>query len=68
MYDAFMWKWSKFALCDDILFIASCIDHALLDEIQWSTLKERVKLRTHLQELTRCIRLIDGTLIEICKL
>jgi hypothetical protein len=33
MYDVFMWKWSFFALCDDVLFIAPCINHALSDEI-----------------------------------
>ncbi len=27
MYDAFMWKWSSFFLCDDdALFITSCND------------------------------------------
>jgi hypothetical protein len=58
MYDAFMWNWSKFALCDDAIFIASCINHAL---------EERVTLGAHLQEIPRCIGFIDGTLIEICK-
>ncbi len=29
MYVTFMWNWSKFALCDDAIFIASCINHAL---------------------------------------
>jgi hypothetical protein len=67
MYDAFMWKWSKFALCDDALFIVSCINHVLSDEIQWFTPKERVRLGTHLRELPRCIGFIDGTLIKICK-
>jgi hypothetical protein len=27
-----MWNWSKSA-CDDAIFIASCINHALEDEI-----------------------------------
>jgi len=48
MYVAFMWNWSKFALCDDAIFIASCIDHALEDEIKWPTPKERLSLGVHL--------------------
>jgi hypothetical protein len=40
IYDAFMWNWSKSTLCDDALFITSCINHALEDEIQWITLEE----------------------------
>jgi hypothetical protein len=34
MYVTFMWNWSKFALYDDVIFIASCINHALENEIQ----------------------------------
>jgi hypothetical protein len=67
MYDAIIWNWSKFALCDDALFITSYINHALSNEIRWSTSKERVRLGIHLCELPRCIRFIDGTLVEICK-
>jgi hypothetical protein len=62
-----MWKWSKSALYDDALFIISCINHVLLDEIRWSTLEERVRLGMHLQELPKCIGFIDGTLNTICK-
>jgi hypothetical protein len=65
MYDAFMWNWSKFTLCDDALFIASCINHAFEDEIQWTTLEEKVTLGTHLQKLLGCIGFIDGTLIKM---
>ncbi len=67
MYDTFMWNWSKYALCDNALFIASCINHTFSYEIQWPTLEERVKLRTHSWELSRCVAFIDGTLIEIHK-
>jgi hypothetical protein len=28
MYATFMWNWSNFALYDDVIFIASCINHA----------------------------------------
>jgi len=67
MYVAFMWNWSKFALCHDTIFIASCVNYALEDEIQWSTLEEILSLGTHLQEISWCIMFIDGTLIEIRK-
>ncbi len=29
MYNAFMWNWSKNNLCDDVVFIKSCINDAL---------------------------------------
>ncbi len=44
MYVAFMWNWSNFALCHDTIFIASCVNRALEDEIQWPTLEERLSL------------------------
>jgi hypothetical protein len=34
----------KFTLCDDALFIASCINHALVDEIYCFKLKDEVIL------------------------
>ncbi len=34
MYDALVWNWSKSAMCDDDIFIASCINDAIGDEIQ----------------------------------
>ncbi len=67
MYVVFMWNWSKHALCDDAIFIASCINHALEYEIQLPTPEERLHLGAHLWEISRCIGFIDGTLIEIRK-
>ncbi len=32
-YDAIIWTWFKFALCDDALFITSCINNAFGNEI-----------------------------------
>jgi hypothetical protein len=46
MYDAFMWNWLKFTLFDDALFITTCINYALVDEIWWAPHKERVTLGT----------------------
>jgi hypothetical protein len=47
-YDASMWNWSKSALCDDALFIASCINNALDNEVHWPIVEEKVSLATHL--------------------
>jgi hypothetical protein len=33
MYDAFVWNWSKNAICDDAIFTTSCIIDAIGDEI-----------------------------------
>ncbi len=67
MYVAFMWNWSKYALCDDAIFITSCINHAFEDEIQWPMHEDKLNLGAHLWEISRCIGFIDGILIEICK-
>jgi hypothetical protein len=40
MYDAFVWNSSKSAVCDDAIFIASCINDAIGNEIQWPTTQE----------------------------
>jgi hypothetical protein len=44
MYDAFVWNWSKSAVCDDPIFITSCINDAIGDEIRWPTIEDRVML------------------------
>jgi len=33
-YDAFMWNWNKSAIIDDGIFVASCINFAIVNEIQ----------------------------------
>jgi hypothetical protein len=40
MFDAFMWNWNKSNVCDDAIFIASCISEALSNEIQWPIIEE----------------------------
>jgi hypothetical protein len=32
-YDAFMWNWNKSVINDDGIFIASCINYAIANEI-----------------------------------
>jgi len=33
MFDAFMWNWNKINVCNDEIFIVSCINEALNNEI-----------------------------------
>ena len=33
-FDAFEWNWSKFSLCDDAIYIASCVNKAIGNEIR----------------------------------
>jgi hypothetical protein len=49
-YDAFLWKWSKNAINDDGIFIASCINFAIADEIWWPTIGECWVLATQLPQ------------------
>ncbi len=35
MYDAFIWNWSKSAVCDDVIFITYCINDAIGNEAKW---------------------------------
>ncbi len=44
MHDTFMWNWFKISICYDVLFILSCINEAVVDEIQWLTIKKKVTL------------------------
>jgi hypothetical protein len=47
-YDSFMWNWAKSSMCDEVLFISSCINFALMDEIHWPTTQEKATLRSYL--------------------
>jgi hypothetical protein len=35
MYDAIMWNWNKFVICDDVVFIASSINEAIGNKVWW---------------------------------
>jgi hypothetical protein len=65
IYDAFMWSWAKSSLSDDVLFVVSCINHVLVDEIHWLSFFGRVSLGNQLCELLKCLGFIDMTLVEI---
>jgi len=60
-----MWNWAKSLVGDDVLLISSCTKFTFVDEICWPTTHEKTTLRPYLQKLSRCIKFIDGTLIEI---
>jgi hypothetical protein len=47
-YDAFLWNWNKNAINDDGIFIASCINFAIVDEIQLPIIEECRVLATQL--------------------
>jgi hypothetical protein len=64
-YDAFMWNWSKNATNDDGMFIASCINFAIVHEILWPIVEEQQVLGTQLLQFQGCIGFINGTFIKI---
>jgi hypothetical protein len=63
--DGARWNWSSSAMNDDASFVASCVNHALKDEIRWPTASERVLLGQRLENFRGCIGIIDGTLCKI---
>ncbi len=67
MYDEFVWNWSKNVVCDDAIFIASCINDAIGNDIWWPIAHEWVVLGMNLAEFQGYIGLIDGMFIKICK-
>ena len=61
----FLWNWGKSSVIDDQIFIASCINWALRDEIKWPNKLERQALAYIIPTFLGCIGIIDGTLIKI---
>jgi hypothetical protein len=53
MYDAFVWKWSKNVICDDAIFVTSCINDVIGNEIWWPTTQEQVVLGTWTYGISR---------------
>lgn len=64
-YDGFQWNWSRTALNDDCLFVASCINRAIANEITWPNEAERARLGRMNTHFSGCIGIIDGTLVRI---
>ncbi len=69
LYDTFIWNQNKDVICDDVTFIASCINEAIGDEIKWPTIEEWITLGLciYFEFQGYSIRLINGTFIEIKK-
>jgi hypothetical protein len=65
IYDAYMWNWCRSSVCDDTIFVASCINEVLASEIRWPSAEERRALGEMVPQFTGCIGLIDGTLCKI---
>ncbi|XXQ39249.1 DDE superfamily endonuclease [Plasmodiophora brassicae] len=66
VYDSGKWNWAKSSHCDDAIFVATCINEAILDqEIYWPDEHERKMLGRTLPEMPGCIGNIDGTLVRI---
>lgn len=64
-FDAALWNWARSSMCDDSIFIASCINQAAADEIRWPSSAERQQLSAVLPQFPGCIGFIDGTLVKI---
>ena len=63
--NAFTWNWAKSSTGDDILFISSCINAALSDELRWPSESERRISAQTIPGFDGCVGFIDGTLIAI---
>jgi hypothetical protein len=63
--NAIDWNYSRTSLNSDGVFIASAINKALADEIQWPNARRRAELAKVLPEFEGCIGFVDGTLCTI---
>jgi hypothetical protein len=45
-------------MCDNVIFITSCINEAMGDKILWSTLEDWATLGTHIPKFQGCVRLL----------
>lgn len=55
------------ALKDDWLFISSCIDHALIGEMVWHNVVERIHFITLNPHILGCTCIAHGTFLKIQK-
>lgn len=47
-------------MCDNVIFITSCINEAIGDEILWSILDKHATFGTHIPKFQGCIKLLMG--------
>ena len=62
---AYGWNYASSSSCDDCIFVASCINNALEEELSWPDAARRRILGQRLQDFKGCIGHIDGTLVQI---
>jgi len=65
VFDGHHWNWSKSSVNDDSIFVSSCVNAAIANEIRWPTEHERRAAGTRLADFPGCIGHIDGTLVKI---
>lgn len=51
-------------MCDNAIFVASCVNKAIANEIRWPSIEEIRQLATHIPQLPSYIRFVDGTLVK----
>jgi hypothetical protein len=64
-YDSFHWNWLQSCVCDDAIFVASCVCKIIEDEIQWPNVEKMREACQTLPHFPECIGFINGTLVEI---
>jgi hypothetical protein len=65
IFDGTHWNWSKSSVCDDAIFVATCVNEAIGGEISWPNAAQRFELGRRIQQFPGCIGYIDGTLCMI---
>jgi hypothetical protein len=63
--EAYRWNYASSSLCDDCIFVASCINNALEEELSWPVSARRRILGQRLPDFKGSIGHIDGTLVQI---
>ena len=63
--EAYGWNYAPSSSCNDAIFVASCLNEALEDELSWPDERRRSMLAARLPEFQGCIGHIDGTLVQI---
>ena len=66
-YESFQWNVDRSNLCDDAIFIASCINVAFAHEIYWSNEMERRRFASINLYFSGCFGIIDDVLVKIWK-
>ena len=58
----FLWNWGKSSVIDDQIFIMSCINWALKDEIKWPNIQDMQVLASMVPSFPRCIGIVMDVL------